>query len=124
MRPRHAAALALVGWYLMVPPVGHARIRDLLHWIDSRVVVTDECNPDAPISEWKQFEAYETLSDCKTNREKAADQTKEKLKVADKIVREALGGQPSKEEIQRDQAEVTCATYARCIETDDPRLGD
>ena len=25
MDPRHAAALALVGWYLMIPPVREAR---------------------------------------------------------------------------------------------------
>jgi len=28
MKPRHAAALALAGWYLMVPPVVAARVTD------------------------------------------------------------------------------------------------
>jgi len=28
MKPRHAAALALVGWHLMAPPVMAARVAD------------------------------------------------------------------------------------------------
>jgi len=26
MKPRHAAALALVGWYLMMPPMGNGKV--------------------------------------------------------------------------------------------------
>lgn len=39
MNLRHAAALALVGWYLMVPPTG----RD-----------NQTRNADAPLSQWKR----------------------------------------------------------------------
>ena len=37
MRPRHAVALALVGWYLMVPPTGRDYPRG---------------NVDAPLTQW------------------------------------------------------------------------
>ena len=29
MKPRHAAALALVGWYLMLPPLTHVANRPI-----------------------------------------------------------------------------------------------
>jgi hypothetical protein len=48
MKPRHAAALALVGWYLMVPMTGHPR----------------RYNPDAPLSEWLITGAFDTGAEC------------------------------------------------------------
>jgi hypothetical protein len=48
MKPRHTAALALAGWYLMVPPMyGH-------HEIDG----------DAPLSEWQIVESFDTAEKC------------------------------------------------------------
>jgi len=47
MKPRHAAALALVGWYLMVAP------RD------------GELNPiKAPLSAWEQSQAFDSAKAC------------------------------------------------------------
>jgi hypothetical protein len=48
MRPRHAAALSLVGWYLMVPPMA----------LDGR--------PDtaAALPKWTLLHSYDTASDC------------------------------------------------------------
>lgn len=43
MKLRHAAALALAGWYLMIPPKNHT---------------------DAPISERSEFAAYDTAKEC------------------------------------------------------------
>ena len=53
MNLRHAAALALVGWYLMVPP--H------LHWHGQY----ETYSPDAPLSEWKHKATFDTEVDCK-----------------------------------------------------------
>ena len=50
MKPRHAAALALVGWYLMVPP-------PVIH---SSVPV----DTDAPLSKWGIFSAHDSAADC------------------------------------------------------------
>jgi hypothetical protein len=52
MQLRHAAALALVGWYLMTPPLSlsssHQAGVDL----------------SKPLSEWVRIESYDTASDC------------------------------------------------------------
>lgn len=47
MNPRHAAALALVGWYLMAPPMSH-------HAIDA----------NAPLSQWAVIGSYDTANEC------------------------------------------------------------
>jgi hypothetical protein len=53
MNPRHAAALALVGWYLMVPP--GAMMKGGKVWTFSS---------DAPIRQWKVREPFDTAADC------------------------------------------------------------
>src|ERR1700730_14398252 len=50
MKPGHAAALALVGWYLMVPP-------PVLH---SSVPV----DSDAPLSKWRIFSIHDSAAEC------------------------------------------------------------
>jgi hypothetical protein len=53
MNLRHAAALALVGWYLMVPPMD---------------VTTHKMNPDAPLHEWNTFDSYDHAAQCRSGR--------------------------------------------------------
>ena len=48
MRPRHAAALALAGWYLMVPPISHK----------------GEFLDNAPLSEWTLLDSTDSAADC------------------------------------------------------------
>jgi hypothetical protein len=45
---RHAAALALVGWYLMIPPVGS----------DGTV------DTEAPLGKWKISSSYDNAREC------------------------------------------------------------
>lgn len=50
MKPRHTAALALVGWYLMLPPTG----RDY-----------PTGNVDAPLTQWlKRPTTYRNKDEC------------------------------------------------------------
>jgi hypothetical protein len=56
MRPRHAAALALVGWYLMVPPL--VRKQNTLQEDTSQ-----------PLSKWTQFRAFDSAQDCERDRD-------------------------------------------------------
>ena len=51
MKLRHAAALALVGWYLMVPP---QRVQD--------AHVTFSAN--TPLREWKVIQPFDKATDC------------------------------------------------------------
>ncbi len=49
LRNRHAAALALVGWYLMLP--------------------TSLSHP-TPLSSWHQIQSFDTAADCETFKQK------------------------------------------------------
>src|ERR1700675_3996937 len=52
MKPLHAAALALVGWYLMVPPVRGAPGEILEH---------------APLSQWDVYNQYDSKAECENS---------------------------------------------------------
>jgi hypothetical protein len=52
MKPRHAAALALVGWYLIVPPKSCKR-----------------AELDANFSLWKIYNSYDTAAQCRAARD-------------------------------------------------------
>jgi hypothetical protein len=47
MKLHHTAALALVGWYLMVPPAEHVNL---------------------PISRWNHIASFDTADKCETDR--------------------------------------------------------
>ena len=51
MKPRHAAALALVGWYLIAPP--------------PRTEGGTDYDPKAPLSEWQMIGKFDTIEDCR-----------------------------------------------------------
>jgi hypothetical protein len=50
MNSRHTAALALVGWYLMTPPL----------------TKTGDVNLEAPLAQWKITNSFDTAIDCRT----------------------------------------------------------
>ena len=47
MKPRHAAALALVGWYLMAPPLYKGEVEE-----------------KAPLKKWTVFQSFGTVAEC------------------------------------------------------------
>lgn len=55
MKPRHAAALALVGWYLMTPPI--SKSGDVFY--------------NAPLTSWEHQNVGSTLADCEKNKQAA-----------------------------------------------------
>jgi hypothetical protein len=61
MKPRHAAALALVGWYLMLPPPDLAAVH----------------RTDAPLSRWLQIGTYNSVKECNENRAALKPQTED-----------------------------------------------
>ena len=93
MKLRHAAALALVGWYLMMPP---ARPQ-------TRVPV----DLDAPLSKWTVDSSYDTAAECRREIE-FAKQTDARLAgdAPNEGLRLAIAG----------------LVHGQCISTDDPRL--
>ena len=52
MNPRHAASVALVGWYLMMPPVSRGSSGKL------------PSDLSRPLSEWAPVEDFDTEADC------------------------------------------------------------
>jgi len=90
---QHVAALTLVGWYLMLPPV--VRLGGYLR-----------PNVDAAISEWEDVDSFDSASKCHS--------------AIDGLVRSR---QTSKftHESERPLA-VWQAQLAKCIARDDPRL--
>jgi hypothetical protein len=52
LKPRHAAALVLVGWYMITPPISY----------DTKA--TPWINFKAPLTEWTIIEKYQSKEDC------------------------------------------------------------
>ena len=104
MNSRHAAALALVGWYLMMPPTlaetsCSGILSTLDRWMDKDAhdKACDEqskiVNFKAPISEWHKLMPLETRPECEGLRQRGSV-----LRRSDPL------------------------SFAQCIATDDPRL--
>ena len=91
---RHAAALALVGWYLMAPPF-----------------TRDGVNSKALLFEWKQVASFDTTSEC---AEHAAGM--------EKFV--AGRAEQNKDPRYRDTLRYAAQAFSQslCIASDDPRL--
>jgi len=91
MESRHAAALALVTWYLITPPIelqlfrgmGHIRVRG-----------------DAPLAKWDKMKSFDSESDCEAFRVKinleasANDVTMSEVYVLSRCIEEADGPRP------------------------------
>jgi hypothetical protein len=97
VNPHHVVALALVGWYLMMPPV---------------IPDTHRVNRDAPLSQWKIAHKFPQNAGCENAKQRA----REAGLAAQALGHENLprrGGNP-------DLTCVRCA--AQCVEDNDPRL--
>jgi len=95
MKPRHAAALALVGWYLMIPPIGaHRTIHD-----------------DAPISSWRIESSYDKAAECEEGRSAWKRTTLDEAKNLHLAIKES-------------DTELVLMDFKLgvCVATDDPRL--
>jgi hypothetical protein len=117
MHPRHAAALALVGWYLMVPPVIHEE-----DWQQQHVHPTT-----APLSEWFTWNSFDTADACTKARSALI------ASGVDGVVNDYnrwLDGRASSEDLLDEWANTYSISSAimdadgqsLCIATDDPRL--
>jgi hypothetical protein len=93
---RHAAALALVGWYLMVPPLTTSTA--------GRTLV----NSSAPLTAWLTIASYDTARECNAV-------WTDTLRTRTAIVA-ALGEKSSP------FVKGGAVAAARCIASDDPRL--
>jgi len=100
MNPRHTAALALVGWYLIAPP--------------PRTVDGTDYDPKAPLSEWQMIGKFDTIEDCRTYPARLPA-----IMHGFYVEHPEIGESGER----RDNADMkTLFAHAQCVATDDPRL--
>jgi hypothetical protein len=138
MKLRHAAALASVGWYLMVPPTQEQldstcrsgpsvmdHVTALIGRDDADKVHTRRCDQegievalDAPLSACGQSGEFETLKQCKVEQQKPmTEQDRMQTALALSVMRESgvtKGALMSSLDLAR--------ASAKCVASDDPRL--
>jgi hypothetical protein len=107
MTLRHAAAVALVGWYLMVPPLlPPSASRD--RWA---------VNSGAPLGQWETLSSHDTADACTSAavEYRTYIQTQRRKNLAKYHV------QPRDEDGNVAAADLA-NSLSQCVATDDPRL--
>ena len=143
MKLHHAAALALVGWYLMMPPTeeqldatcrGGPTVMDHVTAVIGRALLghdhadkvhTRRCDRegievalDAPLSDWDQDGEFETLKECEAEQQKPmTEHEKIMVELGSSLMRESG---VTKDALM--SAHNLALSSAKCIATDDPRL--
>lgn len=102
MKPHYAAALALVGWYLILPPMNPTsanlrRSMDGAWWTDIR----------AKLKDWQIVESFDEAADCEIARYKTIEDSGKH--------RRRLGS-------GYQRAFRIAESQAQCIASDDPQL--
>ena len=95
MKTNHIVGLALVAWYLMVPPLVDAPYK-----IDT----------EAPLTSWKVYQTFNTAEECKKSLSSA--QTNYKPTATAPIGTITRGT----------RAFALQMTFAQCVKSDDPSL--
>jgi hypothetical protein len=103
MRIRHVAALALVGWYLMLPPPPTDSSDSERAMMGNAKVLLG-----APLSLWAVYDSYDTAIECRRARDKLKGQVNDYGDV-DVFLKRSTGAEQMK-------------YFAECIASDDPRL--
>jgi hypothetical protein len=93
MRVRHAAAFALVGWYLLTPPMSP----------DAKKIDSDQ-----PLSKWNHSASFDLAKECEATR---INLYQSAMKDLPKKSGDPLGG-----------LMLIAEMSAECIQADDPRL--
>jgi hypothetical protein len=125
MNLRHAAALALVGWYVIFPP-SRAEIDPLcsspsLSDVQKKLCVSEDGQLvlDAPLSEWKAGSVWRSLAECEAERKRPDDS--EAISLLNRVW-ETLSKETG---ISRDALEAAyhrSNDASKCIITSDPRV--
>jgi hypothetical protein len=102
MKSRHAAALAIVAWYLMIPPIG----------ADNKV------DAHAPLSNWRKGVSFNSQKECDDSLKDAIQNpmTPDEYQAAAKQTQKAKMKPLSISEMTKRTAE------SQCVAGDDPRL--
>jgi hypothetical protein len=115
MKSRHAAALALVGWYLMLPPAG----------TDGKLP-----NVNAPLSIWHQAGAFHSSAASKKERNSRLNLSQQQMAAlkqenAKEMKSHVYTSEPADKDYMSGPAVRAFAAQmqaSRCISIDHPRL--
>jgi hypothetical protein len=140
MNPRHAAALALVGWYLMLPPTQEmfdpacpsrqaslmGTLKQLTRGTDANIIQCDVeslwLDTRAPLSKWDQArESFETLSACQAAKEKPLSE--QDRRSAESIDAPLLVEDGAGEVVETEEADAQPPAAARDVRAVAPRSG-
>jgi hypothetical protein len=126
MKPHHAAALALVGWYLMMPPLKENPLVRSPTYEPSRSNEGDLVDTKAPLSIWTNVRSFDSASQCNWMLDHL---TKDYDKDIDRELHKEVGRDPkeadrdiSSDKFLRHYVGSLRIERAKCIATDDPRL--
>ena|SRR5579863_3161482 len=128
MKVRHAAALALTGWYLMVPPVWDivhpGACKNDLHSLSCFKALT-RFDANVPFRVWQQQGEFDRVADCHAEGKRQLDEAKSFAR----IVAEKFGDNFNNIGMTRQQvvdisyqAMLDRDSNLQCVATDDPRL--
>ena len=152
MSPRHAATLALMGWYLMMPPnacdLSSACKGESIFWnavsllrpqsesnrqseMAWRNRVDNDLVLNAPLSEWHQIDEFETLTECRAryeeNQKPLPNEQEQFLDLAKSELADEGAANPSGDAL-RSRADLLISSLRlqtsqeKCAASDDPRL--
>jgi len=105
MKLSHAVALALVGWYLMIPPIefGSQAITSNVH-----------VSSDAPFSKWEMSGSFDTAKECDAARLAIGSPSDSRHQLS--------GGNDAAQVVHEKSFLELAKRYSQCVATDDPRL--
>jgi hypothetical protein len=105
----HAAALALVGWYLMIPPNHLGQQNNVTVYI---------ADSDAPVKQWSRLASFDTAKECETRR-------REDFADADRAIDQFATTRHDAKDFALDREMLSQTVLKKsevCIETTDPQL--
>jgi hypothetical protein len=114
MKPRHAAALALVGWYLTFPPLVCVKNRPPVQEGNATILHRPcEYDPRRPLSEWTIVIPYDTAVAC----------DREALRLHDGTAAQAVDEKTDRKNPGfKNWLASGVLADVQCIASDDPRL--
>jgi hypothetical protein len=109
MNLRHAAALSMLGWYLMVPPFA------------GKTKPEDSLGLKAPVDQWMIIQSFDSEKSCNGETVKMKDGAEKMLKQSDAAVLKNVAEFKTAAEARE---WLKGRAHATCIARDDPRLKD
>lgn len=96
---RHAAALSIAGWFLMIAP------------LSNQGTVVDQ---SAPLSEWKKAHHFAAESDCDAERQENINNSQDEAELAPNSDVDQSKGDAN--------VALSAAVASQCIADNDPRI--